>query len=82
MSHDDVPEASGTSGRFNAAALEAKPHWSVAESAFWCGFSVRTVWRLMSDPRSGFPKPRRVGRRTLLAAAEVMRFMAADTSRT
>ena len=82
MSHELKLEARGSSGRFEATALYAKPHWSVAEATFMVGVSVRTLWRLMSDPRSGFPKPRRIGRRTLLVGAEVMKFVADSTART
>jgi len=37
--------------------------------------SVRTVWRLMADPKSGFPQPRRLRGRTLLARDEVLAFV-------
>tara|TARA_R110000782_G_scaffold152640_5_gene245236 strand:+ start:22 stop:279 length:258 start_codon:yes stop_codon:yes gene_type:complete len=60
---------------FDREELESRLFWSVPETAFMCSLSVRTVWRLMANPRSGFPEPRRVLGRTLLAAADVMEFM-------
>jgi len=60
---------------FDREELESRLFWSVPETAFMCRVSVRTVWRLMADPRSGFPEPRRVLGRTLLAAADVLEFM-------
>lgn len=80
-SHPSAADASGSRRRFDETSLRAKMHWSVPEAAFMTGLGVRSVWRLMSDPRSRFPKPRRVLRRTLLVAAEVMEFMAGSTSR-
>jgi len=65
----------------DAAALMAKLLWSVPETAFMCGVGVRTVWRLMADPDSGFPTPRRVRGRTLLARDEVLAFLAKGASR-
>ena len=65
----------------SASELRQKLFWSVPETAFMTGVSVRTVWRLMADPKSGFPKPRRVRGRTLLVAAEVMQFMLECTAR-
>ena len=61
--------------------LQQKPFWSVPETAFMTGVSARTVWRLMADPKSGFPKARRVRGRTLLVAAEVMQFMQEGAAR-
>ena len=60
---------------FDRKELESRLFWSVPETAFMCSVSVRSVWRLMANPRSGFPEPRRVLGRTLLAAADVMEFM-------
>ena len=55
-------------------ALMRKLLWSVPEVAFMSGVAARTVWRLMADPRSDFPKARRVRGRTLLARDEVLAF--------
>lgn len=58
-----------------AAELQQKLFWSVPETASVLRVGVRTVWRLMADPKSGFPKARQVRGRTLLARDEVLRFM-------
>jgi len=68
-------EASRKAAQPDAAALMAKLVWSIGETAFMCGVGVRTVWRLMSDPKSRFPKPRRVRGRTLLARDEVLAYL-------
>ena len=57
------------------ADLLARSFLTVPESAFLLRASVRTLWRLMADPHSGFPSPRRVRGRTLLARTEVLAFM-------
>lgn len=67
--------ASRKTALLDERALLSKVLWSVPETAFICRVGVRTVWRLMSDPRSGFPQPRRLGGRTLLVAAEVLAFL-------
>ena len=81
------PDAVAKDSRSHAAPSSSKPalpppselaqklFWSVPEAAFMTGVSARTVWRLMADPQSGFPRPRRVRGRTLLVASEVMEFM-------
>lgn len=63
------------------ADLLAKLFWTVAETAFMCRVGARTVWRMVSDPKSGFPRPRRLRGRTLLARDEVLAFMAGGTPR-
>jgi len=60
---------------FDHEELATRLFWSVPESAFMCRLGVRTVWRMLADPRSKFPTPRKVGGRTLLAAADVLAFM-------
>ncbi len=62
--------------QFDATALQQNLFWTVPETAWMCRVGVRTVWRLMADPESGFPRPRRIGRRTLLARDEVLAFLA------
>ena len=56
--------------------LLAKLFWNVGEAAFIARVGVRTVWRLMADPKSGFPTPKRIGGRTLLARDQVLAFLA------
>jgi predicted DNA-binding transcriptional regulator AlpA len=73
--HAAPPSASPESALFDEKTLREKMFWSVPEAAFMCRLSTRTVWRLMADPQSGFPEPRKVRGRTLLAAAEVLAFM-------
>lgn len=73
--HAEPDAATHKPAPFDREELESRLFWSVPETAFMCSVSVRTVWRLMADPRSGFPKPRRVLGRTLLAAEDVMAFM-------
>jgi hypothetical protein len=55
--------------------------WSVPETAFMCRVGVRTVWRMTSDPKSGFPEPRRMRGRTLFARDEVLAFLAEGAAR-
>jgi predicted DNA-binding transcriptional regulator AlpA len=78
--HSSAP-ASPKVAPFDEAALLQRMFWSVPETAFLMRVGLRTVWRLMADPKSKFPKPRRVRGRTLLGAAEVLRFMAEGASR-
>jgi predicted DNA-binding transcriptional regulator AlpA len=66
---------------FSEADLLQKLFWSVPETAFMARLGVRTVWRLMADPKSGFPRPRRIGRRTLLARDEVLALLAKEAAR-
>ena len=77
--HTDIHAAAQASSPetalFDESALASKLFWTVPEVAFMCRLSTRTVWRLMADPRSGFPEPRKVRGRTLLAAADVLAFM-------
>lgn len=65
-------KASPKPAPFDEQVLLRKLFWSVPESAFMCRVAARTVWRLMADPEAGFPKPRRLGARTLLARDEVL----------
>lgn len=57
------------------ADLLERTFWTVRETAFMCRVGVRTVWRLMADPQSKFPKAHRVRGRTLLARDEVLAFL-------
>jgi hypothetical protein len=66
---------------FDEVELRARSFWTVPETAFICRVGPRTVWRLMADPKSGFPAPRRVRGRTLLARDEVLAFLQEDTTR-
>ncbi len=63
------------------ADLMPKMLWSVPETAFMCRVGVRTVWRLMADPHSGFPRPRRIGGRTLLVRDQVLAYLTGEASR-
>lgn len=73
--------SSPSGAQFDEVAILRRPFWSVPETAFMTGLSVRTVWRELSDPTSKFPRPRRVRRRTLLVAAEVLAFLREDAAR-
>src|SRR5262245_53042866 len=44
--------------------------WNVREVAFIARVGVRTVWRMVADPESGFPRPRRLRGRTLFVRDE------------
>jgi len=80
-SHAAPTPSSRKPALLEAAALLQKLLWSVPETAFMCGVGVRTVWRLMADPDSGFPTPRHVRGRTLLPRDEVLRFLQKGSSR-
>lgn len=73
--HAAPPASSPETALFDESTLAAKMFWTVPEAAFMCRVSARTVWRLMADPKSGFPEPRRVRGRTLLPAADVLAYM-------
>ena len=62
------------------AELLQKMFWTVPETAFMCRVGERTVWRELSDPKSKFPRARRVRGRTLLARDEVLRYLAEAAS--
>jgi predicted DNA-binding transcriptional regulator AlpA len=74
-------KASRKPALLDAAALQQRLFWTVPETAFLLRVGVRTVWRLMADPNSRFPTPRRVRGRTLLSRDEVLAFMAEDGAR-
>jgi len=80
-SHESPPKPRRESAPLREADLMQKMLWSVREAAFMSRVGVRTVWRLMADPRSGFPHPRRIGRRTLLLRDEVLAFLAKGAAR-
>jgi excisionase family DNA binding protein len=80
---DSRPPAHRSSSKaalLDAGELQQKLFWVVPEVAFLLRVSVRTVWRLMADPNSKFPRPRRIGGRTLLARDEVLAFMAKEAT--
>lgn len=52
---------------------------TVPEGASLLRVGVRTVWRLMADPDSGFPEPRRIRGRTLLVRSELLAFLEVET---
>ena len=54
---------------------------TVPEGASLLRVSVRSVWRLMADPASGFPKPRRIRGRTLLVRDELLAFLEVEAHR-
>jgi hypothetical protein len=66
---------------FDAIALQQKLFWTVPETAFICRVGARTVWRELSDPKSKFPRPRRIRGRTLLARDEVLAYLATEAAR-
>lgn len=80
-SHVSPAPASRIAAPFDSAGLAAKILWSVPETAFMCRIGVRSVWRMLADPRSGFPRPRRLRGRTLLVRDEVLAFLAQEASR-
>jgi predicted DNA-binding transcriptional regulator AlpA len=74
-SHAAAPKPSRIPAPLHEGQLLARTFWSVPETAFMCRVGVRTVWRLMADPRSGFPTPRRLRGRTLLARDDVLAYL-------
>ena len=77
-SHGSRASARPSSARFDRAELDARLLWTVPETAFMCRVGVRTVWRMVADPRSAFPRPRRLRGRTLMARDEVLAFLAQE----
>jgi hypothetical protein len=80
-SHGAPAAASRIAAPFDPSDLAAKILWSVPETAFMCRVGVRSVWRMIADPRSGFPRPRRLRGRTLLVRDEVLAFLAQEARR-
>ena len=72
---DSQPARTSSRPTFDESSLRQRAFWTVPETAFLMRVGVRTVWRLMADPKSKFPQPRRVRGRTLLARDEVLRFL-------
>ncbi|MBK8980671.1 MAG: helix-turn-helix domain-containing protein [Planctomycetes bacterium] len=77
---DIHPRARTSSGE--SEILRAPEHLliTVPEAASLLRVGKRTVWRLMADPESGFPSPRRIRGRTLLVRDEVLAFVGAEAS--
>ncbi len=73
--------SSGPRAELCEAELLQKLLWNVEEVAFITRVSRRTVWRMASDPRSGFPKPRRLRGRTLFVRDELLAFLQGDSAR-
>lgn len=69
------PSASPGEAVSNESVLLARTLWSVPEAASFLRVSKRSLWRMIADPRSGFPTPRRIRGRTLLVRDEVIAFM-------
>jgi hypothetical protein len=74
-SHAAAQDPSRKPAPFAEATLLQRSLWTVPETAFMCRVGVRTVWRLMADPDSGFPAPRRVRGRTLLSREAVVAWL-------
>lgn len=72
--HPAAP-SSPRAAKFDEAALRGRSFLNIPEVAFLMRVSLRTVWRLMADPKSGFPEPRRIRGRTLLVRDEVIAFL-------
>lgn len=80
-SHAPPQDPSRIPAPLREAELLARMFWNVPETAFMCRVGPRTVWRLMADPKSKFPRPRRVRGRTLLARDEVLEYLAKEATR-
>jgi hypothetical protein len=74
-------KASPKLAEFDEAALLKKLFWTVPETAFIARVSLRTLWRELSNPKSRFPRARRIRRRTLFVRDEVLAFLAKETRR-
>lgn len=78
---DSQPPAGTASGQMELPAAPTNLLLTVPEAASLLRVSRRSVWRLMSDPRSRFPKPRRIRGRTLLMRDEVLAYVAKEAAR-
>ena len=79
---DDSREpASASRGDLGLQDAFESPLVTVPEAAFLLRVGARTVWRLMADPSSGFPRRRRIGGRTLLVRAELLEFIEKEARR-
>ena len=73
--------ANTSSGESRISAIPGPLLITVPEAASLLRVARRTVWRLMADPKSGFPKPRRLRGRTLLVRAELLAFLDVESPR-
>ena len=80
-SHAPTAPSSRKPALLREEELLQKLFWNVEEVAFIARVGERTVWRLMADPKSKFPTPRRIRGRTLLARDEVLAFLQGDSAR-
>lgn len=78
---DRHPSANTASGESRILGTAERLLISVPEAASLLRVATRTVWRLMADPKSGFPSPRRIRGRTLLVRAELLEFLELETTR-
>lgn len=80
-SHGPAAKPRRESALLSEGELLARTLWSIAEAASFMRVSSRTVWRELSNPKSKFPRPRRIRGRTLLARDEVLAFVAGGGTR-
>jgi hypothetical protein len=80
-SHAAPPKPSRKIALFDEAELLTRTFWTVPETGFICRVAPRTVWRDLSDPKSTFPRARRMRGRTLLARDEVLAYLAEGGAR-
>ncbi len=78
---DRHPSANTASGESRIFAASGPLLISIPEAASLLRVARRTVWRLMADPKAGFPKPRRLRGRTLLVRAELLEFLEVEATR-
>lgn len=80
-SHAAAPKPRRKPALLREADVLPKLFWTVAETAFMCRAGARTVWRELSNPKSKFPRARRILGRTLLSRDEVLAFLAEGAQR-
>lgn len=80
-SHAPAPKPRRKPALLREADVLPKLLWTVAETAFMCRAGARTVWRELSNPKSKFPRARRILGRTLLSRDEVLAFLAEGARR-
>jgi predicted DNA-binding transcriptional regulator AlpA len=79
--HAPAPNPSRKPAPLREAELLQKMLWSVPEAASVLRVGTRSMWRMLADPNSGFPRPRRICGRTLLSRDEVLGFMTKEATR-
>lgn len=79
-SHAPAQDPSRIPAQPREADLLDRMFWTTRETAFIARVSVRSLWRELSNPRSRFPRPHRVGARNLFSRDAVLAHLGRKTA--